>query len=329
MTKTAIYTHADCFLHNPGEGHPESPTRLKDILDLLQKTYPKEGGAVEWKEAQLGTDAQVLYCHDAEYLARVKKIVGGLDAKSAPANTDVDTRVSEGSLRAAMRGVGAACQAVDDVYNGKVRRAFCAVRPPGHHALTSTSMGFCLFGNVAIAAFHALQKPDVKRVAIIDFDVHHGNGTQELVEKDPRILFFSTHQKPLWPYQPDSEPEVRGASGNIRNFPVPERADTSVHYDIWKKHIIPEIEAFKPDFIFLSAGFDAHRDDPPKENLFNDPPGRQMLVEKDFDWMTQQLLATAEKCCKGRFVSVLEGGYNTKVLASCCVSHVKTLAEAA
>ncbi len=325
MTTTAIYTHADCFLHNPGEGHPESPTRLKDILAALETEFPKNG-TVQWKEAPMGTDAQVLYCHTPEHLARIKQIVAGQTATSAPANTDVDTRVSEGSLKAALRGVGAGCQAVDDVYAGKVNRAFCAVRPPGHHALKNTSMGFCLFGNVAIAGFHALTKPGIERVAIIDFDVHHGNGTQELVEHNPKILFFSTHQKPLWPYQPESESTVRGAVGNIRNFPVPEKCDTQVHYDIFTKQIVPELLAFKPDFVILSAGFDAHRDDPPAEsNLFNDPPGRQMLVEKDFDWMTAQLLDVAEKTAKGRFVSMLEGGYNTKVLASSCLSHMRTL----
>lgn len=322
---TAIYTHADCLQHNPGDGHPESPQRLKDVLAALEKSFPR-GGAVKWKDAPLGTDAQLLYCHTPEYVARVKETVAGLAPGAAAANTDADTRVSSGSLNAAMRGVGAVCQAVDDVYAGKVSRAFCAVRPPGHHALKNTSMGFCLFGNVAIAALHALAKPGIERVAIIDFDVHHGNGTQELVEDHANILFFSTHQKPLWPYQPDSEPEVRGRAGNIRNFPVPEKADVKVHYDIWTDKIVPELLAFRPDFIFLSAGFDAHRDDPPAEsNLFNDPPGRQMLTEKDFDWMTAQLLDVADKTAKGRFVSVMEGGYNTKVLASCSASHVAVL----
>lgn len=325
MTVTAIYTHADCLQHNPGEGHPESPQRLKDVLAALEARFPK-GGQVQWKDAPAGTDAQVLYCHNPEYLARVKQIVSGQGPDSPAANTDVDTRVSQGSLKAAMRGVGGVCQAVDDVCAGTVNRAFVAVRPPGHHALKNTSMGFCLFGNVAIAAFHALTKPGIKKVAIVDFDVHHGNGTQELVEENPNILFYSTHQKPLWPYQPDSEPEVRGKAGNIRNFPVPEKCDVQVHYDIFTKKIVPELLEFKPDFVFLSAGFDAHRDDPPAEsNLFNDPPGRQMLVEKDFDWMTEQLLAVAEKTAAGRFMSVLEGGYNTKVLASCSASHVATL----
>ncbi len=314
------------MLHNPGEGHPESPARLKTVLAELEKNFPKSG-PVLWKEAPLGTDAQVLYCHSPQYLEKLKEIVSGQGPTSAPAKTDVDTSVSAGSLKAALRGVGAICQAVDDVGAGSINNAFCAIRPPGHHALKNTSMGFCLFGNVAIGAFHALKKPGIKRVVIVDFDVHHGNGTQALVENSTDILFFSTHQKTLWPYEPESDASVRGVAGNIRNFPVPEKSDTQVYRDIFIQRILPEIISFKPDFIFISAGFDAHRDDPPKENLFNDPPGRQLLVEEDFDWMTKQLLDAAQKCCGGRLVSILEGGYNTPVLTKCCVSHVKTLSN--
>ena len=314
------------MLHNPGAGHPESPTRLKDVLAALEENFPVSG-PVLWKQAPSGTGAQVLYCHSPEYLARLKKIVSGQGPESTPVKTDVDTSVSEGSLKAALRGVGAICQAVDDICAGNINRAFCAIRPPGHHALKDSSMGFCLFGNVAIGAFHALTKPGIKRVVIVDFDVHHGNGTQALVEDNANILFFSTHQKPLWPYEPESEASVRGKSGNIRNFPVPEKSDPQVYRDIFTQSILPEIISFNPDFIFLSAGFDAHRDDPPKENLFNDAPGRQLLTEKDFDWMTEQLLEVAQMCCAGRFVSALEGGYNTRVLAACCVSHVRTLSD--
>jgi len=218
--------------------------------------------------------------------------------------------------------------AVDDVYSGAVTRAFCAVRPPGHHALKGASMGFCLFGNAAIAAFHALRAHGAKRVAVVDFDVHHGNGTQDLVEDEASILFFSTHQSPLWPYQ--GEASERGKSGNIRNFPIPPKADVKVHRDIFEQQILPEIRAFKPDLIVLSAGFDAHRDDPPVEDtLFNDPPGRQMLTEEDFCWMTKALTDIADAQCKGRFVALLEGGYNTDVLASCSAALVRTLSEAA
>ncbi len=324
--KAAIYTHADCLLHSPGEGHPESPTRLKEVLSGIESVFPRNSSALVWKDAVMGTDTQVLYCHDKGYLEKIKNTVANLSSTDEPVKTDVDTRVSKGSLTAAMRGIGAVCQAVDDVCDGNVKRAFCAVRPPGHHALKDTSMGFCLFGNVAVAAFHALTKPSIKRVAIVDFDVHHGNGTQALVEHNPNILFFSTQQTPLWPYQDDAKPEVRGAAGNIRNFQVPPKADPQIYYDIFTQKIVPELLEFKPNLIILSAGFDAHRDDPPKEEaLFNDPPGRQMLTEKDFDWMTRQLMDVAEKCCQGRFVSVMEGGYNTDVLKNCCVAHVKVL----
>jgi acetoin utilization deacetylase AcuC-like enzyme len=326
LPKTAIYKHDDCLGHNPGQAHPESPQRLMDVLQALEGAFPKNGSEALWKEALMGTDAQVLYCHTPGHLARIKAAVEGL-APETTVKTDVDTSVSPGSMRAAMRGVGAVCQAVDDVYDGKITRAFCAVRPPGHHALRDASMGFCLFGNAAIAAYHALTKPGIKRVAILDFDVHHGNGTQDIVEHNPDILFFSIQQDPLWPYQDDAKAEARGVCDNIRNFQVPPKSDPQVYCDIFMQSILPEMAAFKPDFIILSAGFDAHRDDPPGETLFNDPPGRQMLTEADFDWMTAQLLQIAEDHAEGRFVSILEGGYNTKVLASCAVSHVKTLVE--
>lgn len=327
MTKTAIYSHADCFGHSAGDGHPESPKRLHEIIAALESAFPRGGAAAEWKEGAMGTDEQVLYAHTPGHLQRMKETIAAMKNGAAPVKVDVDTAVSAGSWNAAMRGVGMVCQAVDDVYSGAAKRAFCILRPPGHHALKDASMGFCLFGNVAIAAKHALTKPGVARVAVLDFDVHHGNGTQDIVETDPRILFYSIQQEPLWPYTDDAKAEARGQADNIRNFQVPVKSDPSVYRDIFTNHIIPEMVAFNPDFVILSAGFDAHRDDPPQEEkLFNDQPGRQMLTEPDFDWMTQQLIDVAEKCAQGRFVSVLEGGYNVKVLASCCLSHVKTLA---
>jgi acetoin utilization deacetylase AcuC-like enzyme len=329
VSRTAIYAPEACLRHEPGPGHPESPERFKSVTEALAREFPRGGKAAAWRNSPPGTDAQVLYCHAPEYLASLKKAVAGLAQGPATVNTDVDTRVSAGSLEAAMAGVGAVCQAVDDVCAGTADRALCIVRPPGHHALKKSSMGFCLFGNVAIAAFHALKKHGLKRAAIIDYDVHHGNGTQELVEHTKEILFFSTHESPLWPYQKDAEASVRGAAGNIRNFPVPTKAAPQVHRDIFTKQIIPELREFKPEIVILSAGFDAHRDDPPPTNLFNDPPGRQMLTEPDFAWMTEQLIGVADTCAKGRFVAVLEGGYNVKVLASCCVTLAKTLAAGA
>lgn len=328
MSKIAIYSHDDCLLHSAGPSHPESPQRLKDVLAAIESVFPRPGTAnATWKEAPLGTEAQILYAHTPGHFQRIRDTIAAMKEGDAPVKTDVDTAVSKGSWNAALRGVGMVCQAVDDVYDRSVERAFCALRPPGHHALKDSSMGFCLFGNTAIAGFHALTKPDVKRVAIIDFDVHHGNGTQDLVEHDPRFLLFSIQQTPLWPYADDSKPAARGKADNCRNYEVPVKADPAVYHEIFDKQIVPELLAFKPDFIILSAGFDAHRDDPPGETLFNDPPGRQMLLEEDFDLMTRKLLDVATQCSQGRFVSILEGGYNTKVLASCALSHVKTLSQ--
>lgn len=323
MPTTTIYTHIDCLAHDPGEGHPESPQRLRDICSNLEQHFPKIGTDVIWKDAPMGSEDQVLYCHTPKYLAHLKSLTAQMTPTSPSRSLDVDTRISAGSLTAALRGVGAVCAAVDDVHAGRTKNAFCATRPPGHHALAASSMGFCLFGNVAIGAFHTLTKPDINRVAIIDFDVHHGNGTQELVEHDPRILFFSLHQSPLWPFQ--GPREERGAADNIRNFPVPEKSDPAIYRQIFTDELLPELNSFKPDFILISAGFDGHRDDPPPSQLFNDPAGRQLLTENDFDWMTNQLMDVAGRHGHDRIVSVLEGGYNTRVLANCCMTHVKTL----
>ncbi|HRK97454.1 MAG TPA: histone deacetylase family protein [Alphaproteobacteria bacterium] len=325
MAITEIITHQDCYGHNPGEGHPESPARLKAIVSVLEKNFP-ESGTVIWKEAPLASKEQILYCHTESHFENLKTVTSHLSLGDDPVSTDVDTRVSQGSFNAALRGAGAACMAVDDVYHGRVKNAFCVVRPPGHHALKNATMGFCLFGNAAIAAFHALTKDGIDRVVIVDFDVHHGNGTQDLVENNPDILLFSTHQDDLWPYQGQST-DV-GVCGNIRNIPVPIHSDPQLYRDIFEQKILPEINSFKPDFIIISAGFDAHRDDPPADQLFNDPAGRQMLTEADFNWMTSALLRVADVHANGRVVSVLEGGYNVDVLSSCCSEHVNTLSSA-
>jgi acetoin utilization deacetylase AcuC-like enzyme len=228
-------------------------------------------------------------------------------------------------LDTALYGVGAACQAVDDIVDKKYRNAFCLTRPPGHHAIKNSSMGFCLFGNIAIAVKHALSKNGVNKVAIIDFDVHQGNGTEDLVKDDENILFFSIHQENSWPYQ---HHEDKGPHGIINNIAVPIKSDPSVYHAIFDELIIPALNEWQPDFVFISAGFDAHRDDPPQEDaLFNDPPGRQMLLEEDFNTMTRKLMTIADQYADGRLVSIMEGGYNPDILAKCCVAHGKTLAD--
>lgn len=324
--KTALYTHENCFLHSAGEGHPESRQRLEKVLKAVKGIFPDaKGEKAEWVEVSKATKDHILLAHTQNYWDKLSKIANGLKEGDAPVNIDEDTRISAYSLDAALYGVGAGCQAVDDLVANKYRNAFCMTRPPGHHAVKDSSMGFCLFGNVAIAAKYALTKKEIKKVAIIDFDVHQGNGTEDLVKDSPDILFFSLHQGDLWPYQHHAD---QGEHGTINNIAVPMKSDPALYHQIFDDVVIPKLNAWKPDLVIISAGFDAHRDDPPKEEaLFNDPPGRQMLLEKDFNLMTKKLMDVAKIHSKGRVLSMLEGGYNTDVLARCCAEHAKTLAE--
>ncbi len=321
--KTAIYTNEALLAHYAGDGHPESPKRLSSILEAMRKAFPENNSEnVAWVSARKGTDNEILLGHAHEYLDNLKKKDRAFKPGDAPISIDPDTRMGPGSLESVSYGVGAACQAVDDILAGKYRNAFCVTRPPGHHATKNSSLGFCFFSNLAIAAIYALQKKGIRKIAIVDFDVHQGNGTEDIVKENPGILFFSIHQNPLWPNMHHVD---KGPHGTINNIAVPIKADPAMHHKIFDEQVIPALAEWKPDFIFLSTGFDAHRDDPPKEVLFNDAPGRQMLLEEDFDMMTKKLMMIADKYCGGRLVSVLEGGYNPSVLASCCVAHTKTL----
>lgn len=321
--KTAFYTHEDCLLHYAGESHPESPKRLDAVLKAMKKAFPDAHDKTNWVTANIGTREHILLAHDEAYWNTLTAKVSSLSEGDAPINIDEDTRISHGSLDSALYGVGAACQAVDDIMDGKYRNAFCLTRPPGHHAVKNSSMGFCLFGNIAIAAKHALTKDGINKVAIIDFDVHQGNGTEDLVKDDPNILFISIHQENSWPYQ---HHEDSGPHGTIHNIEVPILSDPSVYHKLFDERIIPALHDWQPDFVFISAGFDAHREDPPQEDaLFNDPPGRQSLTEEDFDLLTAKLMQIADKYAAGRLISVMEGGYNPAVLARCCVALGRTL----
>lgn len=321
--KTALYTHKNCLAHDPGEGHPESPMRLQAILGAMRKKFPeRDAHNIAWVQAPLASEAQILLGHSKIYwqdLSRKDKL---LNPGAAPISTDSDTRMGYRSLEAALRGAGAACQAVNDLLDRKYRNAFCVTRPPGHHALRNASMGFCLLNNIAIAAKYALTKANIKKIAIVDYDVHQGNGTEDIVKDDPRILFYSIHQQPLWPYL---HHEDKGPHGNINNIPMPPQSAPELYHKIFYEQLIPALHDWRPDIIFLSAGFDAHRDDPPPETLFNDPPGRQMLLEPDFNRMTEKLMTVADQHAQGRLISILEGGYNTEVLAKCCVEHALIL----
>jgi acetoin utilization deacetylase AcuC-like enzyme len=285
-------------------GHPEQVARLKAIETALAGI-----DGLERREAPLCSDEDILRCHPKSYLdAIVANGAGQLDA---------DTWMSEGSMQAARRAVGGAVAAVDAVMAGEVKNAFVACRPPGHHAETATPMGFCLFGNVSIAAKHALDTHGARRVAVIDFDVHHGNGTQDLLWREARALFATSQQMPLWPGT--GRPDERGAHDNVLNVPLAPGsggAEMRAEYD---SLIFPRVAAFAPDMILVSAGFDAHADDP-LANL--------NWLDEDFGWLTERICALATEHCHGRVVSVLEGGYDLEALGRSAAVHVRGLMAA-
>ena len=325
--KTALYHNDLAYKHFAGEGHPEKAERLTTVISALQQAFPENvtNDNYEWLNAPIGKEEQVLLAHTQRYWDEVRKADASLTPESAPHSMDEDTYISFGSLEAVLTGVGGVCQAIDDVINEAYKNAFVVTRPPGHHALADRAMGFCLFGNPAIGAKYALNKPDINKVAIVDFDVHHGNGTEDIVKDDENILFFSLHQDNIWPYLHHTD---QGPHGTINNIGFGKRCEPALWHKAFEGIVIPKIDAFGPDLILISAGFDGHRDDPPAEQLFNDPPGQQNLLEEDFESMTRNILKLADKHCYGRVVSLLEGGYNPEILASCSVSHAKTLITA-
>ena len=306
---TALLTHSDCLTHVTPHGHPERVDRLSAINAVLAGTAFDSLLRVE---APLGEEAHVLYAHPQSYFDKIKDAA----PERGSVALDPDTHMSPGSLNAALRAVGANVRAVDMVLGGEVQNAFCAVRPPGHHAETETAMGFCLFGSVVIGARHAIRAHGLARVAIMDFDVHHGNGTQDLVWDDPQILFASTHQMPLYPGSGGAG--ETGAHGNVLNVPLAP-GDGGVEFRReMTRQVLPAIDAFKPELILISAGFDAHRADPLANLNF---------VEDDFAWATGQLCDLAAIHCQGRVVSTLEGGYDLDALAASTAAHVKVLME--
>jgi acetoin utilization deacetylase AcuC-like enzyme len=315
----AIITHKECLEHDTGDKHPENRIRLEKVQEALNNSAKRS--VFDFYESPLASDENILLCHSESYLDKVKNII----PSQGTVNLDEDTILSSGSLNAARRSAGGAVKAVDLVLsdNSTYKVAFAAGRPPGHHALRDSSMGFCVFNNVAIAATHAIEHYGLKRVAVLDFDVHHGNGTQEILEHNGNdTLFISFQESDIWPYNKD---ENTVKTDRVLNYPMPTMAPTELYYAAFNDEIIPALEKFKPELILISAGFDAHKDDPPADALFNDAPGRQLLVEKDFDWMTMRLLDIAAKHANGHLVSVMEGGYNPDVLARSVLSHVETL----
>lgn len=306
---TALITHPDCLGHVNPPGHPESVDRLKAVLAVLEG---EEFCYLVREEAPLAEDAHILRAHPAIHLMALKARAPTHDIVPI----DADTFMCPGTLAAARRGAGAIVRGIDMVMAGEVKNAFCAVRPPGHHAEKTTAMGFCMFGTVAIGALHALEAHGLERVAIMDFDVHHGNGTQDLLWDEGRVVFASTQQMPLYPGT-GAENE-RGAHNQIFNVPLPPGAGGAEFRAAMQDVVLPAIDAHAPQLILISAGFDAHA---------RDPLANLNLVESDFAWATNRLCDLASEHCEGRLVSTLEGGYDLAALASSTLAHVRVLME--
>ncbi len=299
-----------------GPGHPECPERLDAIEDRLLITGV--GDALDRREAPQAALGDLELAHDRMLVAAIRGLSDRLadDIKAggpAYAQIDPDTSLNIHTWNAALRAAGAAIAATDSVLAGEMENAFCAVRPPGHHACRNTSMGFCIFNNIAIAAKYALERHGLKRVAIVDFDVHHGNGTEDIIRGDDRMLMVSFFQHPLYPFS--------GAdthASNMVNLPVPAYTKGMEVRELIEMMWIPRLEAFKPQMIFISAGFDAHRED---------DLGQMGLVEQDYAWITQRVKDVARRHAKGRIVSSLEGGYNLSALARSVEAHLRVLAD--
>ena len=305
MTTLLIHHHASLEHENP-PGHPERVDRIKAINQILSHSHFK---ALKRKQAPLCRDEDIVRVHPDGYLAQIREA----SPEDGFAQIDMDTFMSPGSLEAALRGAGAAVAAVDAVFSGEAHNVFCAMRPPGHHAESHRPMGFCLFNNAAIAAHHARDRYDAERVAVVDFDVHHGNGTQEIFWSDANLFYGSTHQMPLYP---GTGAASETGAGNIFNAPLQEGDGGPEFRNAMSTIILPALDAFGPDLLIISAGFDAHR---------ADPLGGLNFSEEDYVWATLNLMDIAEKHAKSRVVSVLEGGYDLRALAASVAVHVQAL----
>ena len=308
---TAFYSHPDCRLHDMGPGHPECPQRLDAITDHLLATGLDI--ALDFRDAPQATLEQIERAHTTRYVTELQDLLQRLRDEGETKAFDPDTVAGPHTLNAALRAAGAAVAATDDVLAGRARAAFCSVRPPGHHATRDESMGFCFFNTVAIAARHALDVHGLKRVAIIDFDVHHGNGTEDIIAGDERVLMCSFFQHPLYPY---CGAVPKGT--NMVNVPVAPYTRGAAVRETIDAMWMPALEEFAPQMIFISAGFDAHRED---------DLGQMGLVEADYEWITRRLVALAQRHAQGRIVSCLEGGYHLGALARSVAAHLRVLAD--
>jgi acetoin utilization deacetylase AcuC-like enzyme len=306
--RVALFTSQVCLLHDPGAGHPECPARLKAVLaglaDLPEAQFPRS----PIKPVQRD---ELLLVHEHALVDRLL----AFGEQRIHARLDADTVLSPDSVDAALSAAGAICSAVNAVMNGEIRRAFCAVRPPGHHATKQSAMGFCLFNSVAIGAAYAFKHFGLKRIAICDFDVHHGNGTQDIFANDPRLLFLSSHQASLYPGT-GYEHEV--GVGNIVNAQLPAGSRSDAFRHVWQSRLLPALNEFAPELILISAGFDAHK---------LDPLAGLNLEAADFAWITHEITRIANEHADGRVISTLEGGYSLTALAQCSRAHVLALAD--
>ncbi len=303
---TLLFSHPACAEHDTGPGHPERPSRLAAVLEALAE--PEFGGLVR-RDAPRADREMIERIHPAWFVDRVLAAI----PETGLGHIDGDTQVSPGSEEAAFRAAGAVVAAVDAVMAGEGDNAFCAVRPPGHHAEPDRAMGFCLFNNVAVGAAHAREAHGLARAAVVDFDVHHGNGTEAAFDRDGSYFYASTHQMPLYPGTGHSTD--RGV-GNIVNAPLPPRAGSDQFRQAMTDTVLPALDSFRPEFVFISAGFDAHH---------ADPLALLELHDDDYEWATAEILSVARSHAGGRVVSSLEGGYDLAALAKCSAAHVRAL----
>ena len=304
--RSAYITHAECLKHDMGAQHPERPARLTAIEDQLIASGIAQH--LQRYEAPLATDEQLARVHPQEYVSAIREAA----PRQGTVHLDPDTAMNPWTLNAALRAAGAAVLATDLVMTDQIRSAFCAVRPPGHHACRARPMGFCIFNNVAVAARHAVHAHGVERVAIIDFDVHHGNGTEDIFENDPHVLMASTFQHPFYPYSGTEHP-----APNMVNVPLPAGAGSREFREAVTKAWLPALEEFRPELVVFSAGFDAHAEDDMAMLRFTDA---------DYRWVTEQVTAVTDPHSNGRVVSMLEGGYALSALGRSVVQHIRVLA---
>jgi acetoin utilization deacetylase AcuC-like enzyme len=307
---TILYSHPKCIEHDMGAGHPESPDRLRAVMEALKADA---FNGLDRREAPMAELDQIARVHPRDYVDQIMAAI----PESGRVQLDPDTCVCPASGEAGLRASGAVCAAVDAVMADEAANAFCAVRPPGHHAEQTRPMGFCFFNNVAVGALQAREAHGLTRVAVVDFDVHHGNGTQAMFWDDENLFFGSSHQSPFYPGTGGAA--ERGATGNIVNTPLAAGSGSREFRQVWEGVILPALAEFEPEFLLISAGFDAHQ---------ADPLAALRLNEEDYAWVTRKLMKIADDHCAGRIVSTMEGGYDLGALARSAAVHVKTLMQA-